>query len=523
MIGGWDLDDKGNRTLGKESDGMPDYVSSISAFRGLEASQAGKPKTRQTERGRIGVANAFRKSGAGMLNWLGGKMGGVGLKCSGGLVAQAGARAEARAHLVDASLFAKDPQRVQRRSPDAGPEPRAGGVVAGVMAAGEGHQRVDANLASRLGPGFAPGARLRAGPAAARAAHSLGAEAFTAGGDVFFGAGRFDPHSERGMGLLAHELTHVAQQTGGDARFYTPSGGDSMEAQAQAAERVFAARGGANLAVGHVHLDLDESAAGHDRRLSDLTSIAIDAAGVELGDRRGEIERLALDVSLDVEKMSDAEIVAILRQKIVQGVLAVAPDRTATAPAVPRLAPTSMQRVAMPASSEGGPPVMQRVLMGAVLGSSTDHQADFAAVSATIDATHKTRYLVATSLAAASTEAQPSIVHQGPHSVPHIFLTAAMGYLQRIGRGRLDKPSRTPRFPIPQMSPRSSTTKPRLQLRARTPARLTTSSSSATTITTRPSTMRSRRPSATKSQFQQRGHLDHGPPPGPPVPSGGLA
>lgn len=42
----------------------------------------------------------------------------------------------------------------------------------------------------------------------------LGAQAFTVGSDVFFAEGKYQPGSREGQGLLAHELTHVGQQTG---------------------------------------------------------------------------------------------------------------------------------------------------------------------------------------------------------------------------------------------------------------------------------------------------------------------
>ncbi len=79
-------------------------------------------------------------------------------------------------------------------------------------------------------------ARLHRGAAAAAAARSLKAEAFTIGPDVFFGAGRYAPETRAGLGLLAHELTHVGQQTaqvGDQMRFFTPHGGDAMEGEAQ--------------------------------------------------------------------------------------------------------------------------------------------------------------------------------------------------------------------------------------------------------------------------------------------------
>ena len=42
----------------------------------------------------------------------------------------------------------------------------------------------------------------------------LNARAFTSGADIYFGGGEFDPDSDSGKRLLAHELTHVVQQAG---------------------------------------------------------------------------------------------------------------------------------------------------------------------------------------------------------------------------------------------------------------------------------------------------------------------
>lgn len=43
---------------------------------------------------------------------------------------------------------------------------------------------------------------------------SLQAKAFTTGNDVFFGKGEYNPSTQGGQELIAHELTHVVQQTG---------------------------------------------------------------------------------------------------------------------------------------------------------------------------------------------------------------------------------------------------------------------------------------------------------------------
>jgi lipoprotein-anchoring transpeptidase ErfK/SrfK len=55
--------------------------------------------------------------------------------------------------------------------------------------------------------------RMHADEEAASSARQLGAEAYTVGAHIYFGERRFDPDSWRGEKLLAHELTHVLQQT----------------------------------------------------------------------------------------------------------------------------------------------------------------------------------------------------------------------------------------------------------------------------------------------------------------------
>ena len=65
---------------------------------------------------------------------------------------------------------------------------------------------------ARLGVGVQP--RIHTGPAAHQLATSLGARAFTFGSDIAFRAGEFRPDTERGRHLIAHEMVHVAQQSG---------------------------------------------------------------------------------------------------------------------------------------------------------------------------------------------------------------------------------------------------------------------------------------------------------------------
>ncbi len=56
--------------------------------------------------------------------------------------------------------------------------------------------------------------RVHSGPHASEAAKSVRAQAFTVGRDIVFGQNQYSPESLNGQKLLAHELTHVRQQSG---------------------------------------------------------------------------------------------------------------------------------------------------------------------------------------------------------------------------------------------------------------------------------------------------------------------
>jgi hypothetical protein len=59
--------------------------------------------------------------------------------------------------------------------------------------------------------------RIHTDGRAQHAAQRLGAAAFTLDGEIYFNRGRFEPGTADGQALLAHELTHVAQQDRGAA------------------------------------------------------------------------------------------------------------------------------------------------------------------------------------------------------------------------------------------------------------------------------------------------------------------
>ena len=70
-------------------------------------------------------------------------------------------------------------------------------------------------------------------------AKKVNAVAFTTGQDIYFRAGKYNPNSQSGLELLAHEVTHTVQQARGEVGpGVDPSG--SHEAQARAMGQLFA-------------------------------------------------------------------------------------------------------------------------------------------------------------------------------------------------------------------------------------------------------------------------------------------
>ena len=69
--------------------------------------------------------------------------------------------------------------------------------------------------------------------------HSLQARAFATGQDIFFSHGAYQPGSSTGRELIAHELTHVVQQGGGQVRraMTVSQPGDPHEIEAEETAR----------------------------------------------------------------------------------------------------------------------------------------------------------------------------------------------------------------------------------------------------------------------------------------------
>lgn len=85
---------------------------------------------------------------------------------------------------------------------------------------GEGGRPLDGGVRKDMEQRFAHDfsqVRVHTGQRAAQSADEVGAQAYTVGRDVVFGERQFAPASNAGRQLLAHELTHVVQQGGGNS------------------------------------------------------------------------------------------------------------------------------------------------------------------------------------------------------------------------------------------------------------------------------------------------------------------
>ena len=71
-------------------------------------------------------------------------------------------------------------------------------------------------MESSFGADFS-GVRVHQDSGAQQMNKDLNAQAFTHGKDIYFDSGKYNPGSSEGKHLLAHELTHVVQQTGAGA------------------------------------------------------------------------------------------------------------------------------------------------------------------------------------------------------------------------------------------------------------------------------------------------------------------
>lgn len=114
-------------------------------------------------------------------------------------------------HFVQRALaMSLDGEGEQRVSPD---------LERSITSARGRGQRLDNHINAQMSNAFGTdfsGVRVHVGSQADALNRALNARAFTTGRDVFFRHGAYSPGTSAGRELLAHELTHVVQQSGDD-------------------------------------------------------------------------------------------------------------------------------------------------------------------------------------------------------------------------------------------------------------------------------------------------------------------
>ena len=145
------------------------------------------------------------------------------------------------AHAPSSSDAAAAPQGTT----DAGASPGTGSAIAAAAAQeatadASGGRGLDPAIKGKMEAAFGAdfsSVKVHTDAAAGGTAQQLDAHAFAQGSDIFFDQGKYDPGSEGGEKLIAHELAHVVQQRGSSSSgpLTVSQPGDAMEREADAA------------------------------------------------------------------------------------------------------------------------------------------------------------------------------------------------------------------------------------------------------------------------------------------------
>ncbi|KOX18753.1 hypothetical protein ADK67_34905 [Saccharothrix sp. NRRL B-16348] len=95
---------------------------------------------------------------------------------------------------------------------------------------------VRADMETRFGQDFGD-VRVHTDGAAHESAKSVNAQAYTVGSDIVFQSDKYDPASDSGKHVLAHELTHVVQQRNGPVDGTDAGGGVKLSDPSDRFER----------------------------------------------------------------------------------------------------------------------------------------------------------------------------------------------------------------------------------------------------------------------------------------------
>ncbi|MBN1934497.1 MAG: DUF4157 domain-containing protein [Anaerolineae bacterium] len=101
-------------------------------------------------------------------------------------------------------------------------------------------EAVQTSIGQAMGTDFGQ-VRVHTSPESDALNRQIGAEAFTTAQDIFFRQNAYAPHTAEGQRLIAHELTHVAQQgtdaAGSEERMTVGAPDDAFEREANATAR----------------------------------------------------------------------------------------------------------------------------------------------------------------------------------------------------------------------------------------------------------------------------------------------
>jgi hypothetical protein len=108
-------------------------------------------------------------------------------------------------------------KRIERKETDMSKSFDVGGQIEDQIRGTSGGQKLDTGIQTKMESGTGhdfSNVRVHTDSKADTLSNSLGARAFTTGTDIFFKQGEYNPGSDEGQKLIAHESTHVIQQGG---------------------------------------------------------------------------------------------------------------------------------------------------------------------------------------------------------------------------------------------------------------------------------------------------------------------
>ncbi|MGH7491685.1 MAG: DUF4157 domain-containing protein [bacterium] len=191
-------------------------------------------------------------------------------------------------------------------------------------------------MESRLDEDFSD-VRVHTDSSAAKAARQFQAHAFTTGRDIYFGAGRFQPQTPVGQRLLAHELTHVAQQKKGappsDRLVSEPTDFAEIEASTLSG-RVAQTETLSDVTIGQmpaalIHRDNGTATAGMTNAKAPMSvpvPVGTSASSKSTASTATQADEIGFDPALLVPLGLTAQDLAALREAYAQGVKAISDE-----------------------------------------------------------------------------------------------------------------------------------------------------------------------------------------------------